>query len=200
MPSDDQQRGARGDMNELTPIKASKENAFTGAKVHLDSFDLKILDALQKNARIANSKLALEVGLSESACFNRVRKLEKDRVISGYTTVLNQGAIASYILVYAHITLESHKYASCSKFEQIISATPNAIGCDYVAGQYDYIVTFICRDLTDYSDGMEEISAKHGGISHYVSQVVMKRVKTSPVTASYLIRERHCSGSWDSEG
>src|SRR5688572_18905602 len=108
-------------MNDSDHGRPSKEGSFGGAKVHLDSFDLKILDALQKNARIANSKLALEVGLSESACFNRVKKLEKDRVISGYTMVLNKAAISSYIIVYAHVNLESHKYASCSKFEQLIS-------------------------------------------------------------------------------
>jgi DNA-binding Lrp family transcriptional regulator len=103
-------------------------------------------------------------------------------------------------LVYTHVNLECHKYASCSKFEQIISSTHNAISCDYVAGQYDYIVVFICRDLTDYSETMELISEKHGGISHYVSQVVMKKVKTSAVSASYLMKERHLPAPWSSAG
>ena len=155
-------------------------------RVTLDSFDRKILDVLQRNGRMSNAKIALEVGLSESACFNRLKKLEKQEVITQYRAVINQSIIAPHIMVYAHVVLESQKYAAYSKFEQIIAKVSEITRCELVSGQFDYILTVIASDMDDYTRVMEWVMAEHGAMSHYFSYIVMRSTKDEPVLASYL--------------
>lgn len=155
-------------------------------KILLDSFDLKILDVLQKQGRISNAKLALEIGLSESASFSRVRRLEQRQVIAGYRVQIDQPKVATFITVHAHVVLESHKHMSYSKFTLIVDKIPEVIRCDQVTGQYDYILTVVARDMNDYSRVMEHIMEMHGQMSHYFSHIVMRAIKDRPVPASYI--------------
>lgn len=183
----------------MTGSSSGKVGATRSVKVPLDSFDLKILDVLQANARITNAKLALEVGLSESACFNRVKRLERDKVISKYHAIINSQAISSSITVYAHIILDHFKYATASRFEQVVASIEEIVQCDYVTGQYDYVLTVVARDIENYTAIMKYISEKHGGVGNFFSHVVMKPVKVQPMSASYLISERYYPQIWDED-
>lgn len=143
----------------------------------LDSIDLAILAILQENGRITNARLAIEVGLSESACFNRVRRLEQSRVILGYQAALAQKAFGTFIEVLADVILESHKHQALSHFEQIVKSIPEIVECIATTGQVDYRLKIIAFDMDDYVRVMNLVSDRHGGLSQFVSTVVMKNVK-----------------------
>ena len=75
-------------------------------KDQLDSIDVRILATLQKNGRMTNVRLAKTVGLSPSACLERVKRLEQQRVIMGYGAYLDVDRLGSNITVYVEITLQ----------------------------------------------------------------------------------------------
>lgn len=166
---------------------ATKRMLMRREKISLDSFDRKILDTLQQQGRISNAKLALEVGLSESACFNRVRRLEQQNVITGYRALIDQPTIASFVEVYVQINIETAKLASYSRFEQIISRVPEITQCHQVTGGYDYLLAIVARDMDDYMRIIEWVLETHGGIQQYSSLVVKKSTKDEPIMTSYLL-------------
>lgn len=157
--------------------------------MQIDSFDLKILDVLQKDGRITNARLALDVGLSESACFNRVKRLEQQKVLQRYCAQFDQKALGSFVTVVACVTLESHKQHEAMRFEQLVAAIPEVTECLFVAGQFDYMLKVIARDMTDYLSIMEGLMEAFGKMSQFSSYIVMRKAKEEAVAASYLARK-----------
>ena len=74
----------------------------------LDAIDRKILRALVEDARLTNNHLAEKVGLSPSPCWQRVRRLESDGYIRGYTALLDQELLGASETVIIEVTLERH--------------------------------------------------------------------------------------------
>ena len=74
----------------------------------LDSIDKKILNILQKNAKITNSKLSNEIGLSPAPTLERVRKLESNGIISGYHAKLNKSKIGLGVSTFVMVSLKGH--------------------------------------------------------------------------------------------
>lgn len=143
----------------------------------IDCIDLQILNRLQLKGRLTNSRLALEVGLSESACFNRVRRLEQSRVIEGYRAVISQSAFGGFITVLVDVVLESHKYQSHARFEQLVRSVAQIVECIAMTGSRDYLLRIVARDMEEYSTIMERLAEQHGQIAQFFSNVMMKPVK-----------------------
>lgn len=157
--------------------------------MQIDSFDLKILDILQKDGRITNARLALDVGLSESACFNRVKRLEQQKVLQRYGAHFDQKAIGSFVTIVACVTLESHKQHESARFEQIVAATPEVVECLFVAGQFDYMLKVVARDMTDYLATMDGLMEAFGKMSQFSSYIVMRKTKDEAMAPSYLAQK-----------
>ena len=87
----------------------------------LDEIDLRILDALQRDARLTVEQLGRQVGLSASPTARRVRQLEKDGVIRGYVALLDQARIGLPISVFASIKLERQREEELDRFAAAVS-------------------------------------------------------------------------------
>lgn len=157
----------------ITPIRAFKTRE---TSLQLDAVDLSILRILEQNGRVTNARLAIDVGLSESACFNRVRRLEQAKVIEGYRATIAQRAFGSHITVLVDVTLESHMHHEHSRFEQMVVGIPEIVECAATSGQFDYRLKVVATDMDDMRimDGLTEV---HGRIGQFFSNVVMKTVK-----------------------
>lgn len=158
----------------ITPIRAFKSR---DASLQLDAVDLSILRILEQNGRVTNARLAIDVGLSESACFNRVRRLEHAKVIEGYRATIAQRAFGSHIIVLVDVTLESHKHHEHSRFEQMVVGIPEIVECAATSGQFDYRLKVVATDMDDYMRIMDGLTEAHGRIGQFFSNVVMKTVK-----------------------
>lgn len=77
----------------------------------IDEIDAKILEMLQENARIANAEIARRVGMTASAVYERIRKLEKTGVVKGYGAVLAPEAVGLPLLAYVFVRLSPHRLA-----------------------------------------------------------------------------------------
>lgn len=116
----------------------------------LDTTDTAILEILQGDARISNTNLADQVGLSPSACLRRVRRLEEAGVIDHYVALLDPEAVGRPTSVFVEISLSSQREDDLDAFEEAIRSTPEVMECHLMAGDSDYLVKVQCADVADY--------------------------------------------------
>lgn len=148
----------------------------------LDRTDIKILYELQKNGRITNVELADLVHLSPSPCLMRVKRLQAEGFIEGYSAQINLGKLGQTLTVFTEITLKNHRQVDFARFLTAIDKVDQVIECHLVSGGYDYLVKFVTAGIGEYQTIMERLTDMDLGIDKYFSFVVLK----SPIVKSHL--------------
>ncbi|WP_366656430.1 Lrp/AsnC family transcriptional regulator [Fodinicurvata sp. EGI_FJ10296] len=143
----------------------------------LDRLDVKILAALQREGRITKLALSQDVGLSPSACLERMKRLEDAGLVRGYMAELNPSRIARSATVFTEITLSRHGAADFQFFETRIQSIPEIVECHATGGGIDYILKLICRDIQHYQQLIDSLLEAEIGIGRYFTYVVTKPVK-----------------------
>ncbi len=137
----------------------------------LDRIDRKILETLQLDGRITNQDLSTRISLSPRACLERVRRLERIGIISGYMALVEPRKLGGILTVVVEVTLRDQKQATHARFEQRARAADEVVECFLVSGQCDYVLRLACRDLDHYREltnawtddpslGVEKITSK----------------------------------------
>ncbi len=157
-----------------------------GKSQKIDRIDLKILAALQAEGRMSNLELAAKIGLSPSPCHNRHRQLEKQKVIEGYRADIDLAKLADHVEILSFFTLHKHGRQQQGAFEKLIAATPKAIACYQISGNFDYIVHFVCRSVGDYVELHHALIEQEPNIAAVTTNVVMSETKRF---AGYPLRE-----------
>jgi DNA-binding Lrp family transcriptional regulator len=144
----------------------------------LDRIDIRILTELQKDGRVTNQGLSEKVGLSPRACLERVRRLERDEVITRYQAVVDVRKIQTGIFVIAQIAMEKQGRQKLSAFERKLKDTPEVIECFEVSGPFDYIAKIACPDLETYQTLTDSwIDDSELGVTRVVSNVVLRPLR-----------------------
>jgi Lrp/AsnC family leucine-responsive transcriptional regulator len=158
-------------------VKSVNRQKETAVPSRLDSIDWKILDALQRNARIPNVELAEAVSLSPSPCLARVRSLERDGFISRYVTLLDPAAVGLGVNIFVQVRLERQIGVCLSAFEKAVAARPEIMECYLMTGTADYLLRVVVPDLETYQKLLTEFVAKIPGVGNIQSSVSLKQVK-----------------------
>ncbi len=116
----------------------------------LDALDFRILEALQRDARISNVDLAETVGLSPSPCLRRVRIMEEAGVIAGYRAALDRPAVGLGLTVFVGIKVDRHTDENATAFRNAVSALPEVVSCHLVSGESDFLLQVVLPDLPAY--------------------------------------------------
>ncbi len=148
----------------------------------LDRLDRKILDALQRNGRMTMTELGEQIGLSTSPCSERVRRLERQGVITGYHARVDPQAIGKTLLVFVEITLSSKSGEVFEAVRRELLHMPEVLECHLVSGSFDYLVKARLHAMSEYRDLLGSILKKIPVPAQSHSYVVMEEVKES----SYL--------------
>jgi Lrp/AsnC family transcriptional regulator, regulator of ectoine-degradation genes len=143
----------------------------------LDDFDLRILDAIQRNGRITKLALAEKVGLSPTPCWIRLRKLEKAGVIAGYHARLSLRALAPVASVLVEVTLENHRQTDFDRFERAVRDCPEIVACWSVGGGIDYMLKMATRDIDAYQRLIDQLLQRDLGIARYFTYIVTRTIK-----------------------
>jgi Lrp/AsnC family transcriptional regulator, leucine-responsive regulatory protein len=130
--------------------------------VELDEVDITLLTALQEDADRTNVELARMAGLSPAATLHRVRRLKETGVIRVISAQLDPVAAGFPLQVYLTATLARHDPRSTKIFDDQIRALPQIIAADNVAGETDYLLTVVARDVAELQTVLAALSARGG--------------------------------------
>ncbi len=130
--------------------------------VELDDVDVQLLTALQADADRTNVELARLVGLSPAATLHRVRWLKESGVIRIISAQLDPAAAGFPLQVFVTASLARHDPRSTRIFEDQVRALPQIVAADNVAGEMDYLLTVVARDVTDLQQVLANLAARGG--------------------------------------
>ena len=145
----------------------------------LDKFDISILEALQKDARLSLQDLGKIVGLTASPCWTRVKRLEDAGVIEGYTVRLSPEKLGLPETVILHVSLDSHSDEALFEFGRALEDIPEVLEAFLVSGDYDYYIRVAVEDTRGYERFLRERLYKIPGIRNSKSSFVLRRLKQS---------------------
>ncbi|WP_299210655.1 Lrp/AsnC family transcriptional regulator [Roseovarius rhodophyticola] len=147
----------------------------------IDATDRKIIRALQKNGRITNLDLAENVNLSPSPCLRRLRNLEQNGVIKGYSIDVDAKAYGFPIMVFVRVTLNAHTGETVQLFEAEVCKIPEVLECFVMTGAADYFLRVVVEDLEDYERFVRQRLHEIGCINSIDTSFVYGVVKQTHV-------------------
>ena len=143
----------------------------------MDEADIRILDALQNDGRLANNDLAEKVGLSPSQCSRRRAALEDSGVITGYHATLSSDALGLDVLVFVHVTLATHSPDNAQRFLDLVRSIDEVQEAYSLTGESDYLVKMSVPTLKDLSHLLANVFLPHPAVEHVRSSIVLDRLK-----------------------
>jgi Lrp/AsnC family transcriptional regulator, leucine-responsive regulatory protein len=145
----------------------------------MDAVDRAILGHLQRNGRLTNLELSERVGLSPSPCLRRVRQLEADGVIHGYTAIIDPRAIGRAYETLVWVTLSEVTRDSMTAFERAVDAIDDVVEAMRMMGQPDYLLRVATADADSFEVLYMDHLARLPHVQILTSQLAMKLVKRS---------------------
>lgn len=145
----------------------------------LDQTDKKILNILQKDARITTKALADQLELSTTPVFERVKRLEKNGVIDQYVALLNQKHIDRKLIVFISISIKNHTRSYLETFTEEMKSIPDVMEVYHIAGNYDFLVKVIMKDMEAYQKFILTRLSVINNIDHVQSSFVLSKNKYS---------------------
>lgn len=165
-------------------------NAKTTKPRNPDRIDLKILKALQDNARLSYVELAEIVGLSTTPCIERVKRLETSGLIQGYHARINPDALGLELLVFLEITLSNQSADAFHEFRIATEKLSYVQECHLISGQSDYLLKVRLTDIKSYRKHLGELLLALPHVRESKSHIVMEEAKQSQMIPLDLVSHR----------
>ena len=143
----------------------------------LDRTDRRILEGLQADGRISNVQLARKVNLTPTPCIERVKRLERQGYIRGYTALLDPELVDAGLLVFVEIDLSHTSPDAFRRFREEARRLPEIMDCHLVSGNFDYLIKARVSDMKAYRELLGEKILSLPGVNGSRSYVVMEEVK-----------------------
>ena len=153
----------------------------------LDDIDLRILDALQKDASLSTADLADVVGMSQSPCWRRLTRLKEAGYIKEQITRLDAEKLGFNTLVFAHVKLSAHGRANLTEFADAIRRFPEVVECYAIMGAFDFLLRIVARDIKAYEQFVFGRLSTLPTVQEINSTVALSEVKS---TTALPIRAR----------
>ncbi|KNG93637.1 Lrp/AsnC family transcriptional regulator [Pseudaestuariivita atlantica] len=143
----------------------------------MDAIDLKILAALRKDARLTHQQLSEQVGLSPTPCARRIRRLEADGIITGYSARINEAKLGFEVSVFVSVKLDQQVDDRLQNFERNVRVFPEVVDCWLMTGTFDYLLRIVVRDLHEFEQFLTGKLTKLPGVASLESSIPIRRVK-----------------------
>lgn len=143
----------------------------------LDRIDRNILTALGRDGRASMAELAEKVGLSKTPVQARVKKLEKDGVIRGYSAVIDREKIGEGHVAFVQVKLSDTRSAALDAFNKAVQAAPEIEQCHMMAASFDYLLKVRTRDIASYRRVLGERISALPHVAQTSTFVAMETVK-----------------------
>lgn len=149
----------------------------------LDEIDKELLKLLQKDSKQTNKALSNTLGLSVTAVYERIRKLEKNGIIKNYVALVDKKRVDKAFVAFCHVKLVQHSQDYVMKFEREVRKLDEVLECYHISGDYDYLLKVLVEDMEAFRDFMVKklTNIDHIGSTH--SMFMINEVKhTTAIT------------------
>ena len=147
----------------------------------MDYIDKKIIFILQRQADLPLSEISKRVGLSQTPCWNRIKKLEEDGVIEKKVTLINKRKVNLTITVFLMITVRNHNSDWMKKFSEILKKYKNILEAHRITGsQADYIIKVVAESIEEY-DEFQQVLIKNIEFNSMSSGISLQELKSTTI-------------------
>jgi Lrp/AsnC family transcriptional regulator len=153
-------------------MSAKQEN------IVLDSIDLRILDVLQGDATVAIAEISDRVGLSQTPCWKRIKRLEREGVIERRVAILNRDRLGLGVTVIVAIRTTQHSDGWLQAFADGVARIPEVVEFYRMSGEIDYLLKVVARDIADY-DRIYRKLTKVAPLHDVSSSFAMQEIKST---------------------
>lgn len=127
-----------------------------------DDIDRKLMTLLQEDCKKTTKEYALRLGLSNTAVYERIKRLEKSNTIRSYVALLNKDVVHLSFTVFCHIKLVQHTRENIQQFEKDVLKLIEVVECYHLSGDYDYLIKIHVKDMPAYREFMvSKLTALH---------------------------------------
>ena len=116
----------------------------------LSKQDIKILELLQRNSDRSSAEIAEELSMSQSPCWRRINRLEKEGYIDRQVAILNREALGMDLVAFTTINLSAAGRKNMERFEEGVMKLDEVIECYTMTGAWDYMLKVVVRDIRHY--------------------------------------------------
>ncbi|WCO00454.1 Lrp/AsnC family transcriptional regulator [Psychroserpens ponticola] len=134
----------------------------------LDHIDKKLVQFLQEDSKQTNKELSNKLSLSVTAVYERIKKLEREGVISKYVALINKREVDKAFVTFCSIKLVQHSKDYVMKFEREVTKLDEVMECYHISGDYDYLLKVIVADMDEFREFMVKklTTISHIGSTH----------------------------------
>ena len=145
----------------------------------LDQTDKHLLQLLQNDCKQTTKALSNVLGLSVTAVYERIKKLEYQGFINNYVALINKDRVDKNFIAFCHVKLTQHTEEYVVQFERDVTKLQEVLECYHISGDYDYLLKVIVEDMEEFREFMVKklTNIKHIGSTH--SMFMINEVKHS---------------------
>ena len=149
----------------------------------LDQTDKQLLHLLQNDSKQTNKALSNALGLSVSAVYERIIKLEINGVISDYVALIDKKIVQKSFVAFCHVKLIQHSQDYVMKFEREVRKLDEVLECYHISGDYDYLLKVLVADMEAFREFMVKKLTKIDHIGSTHSMFMISEVKHTTAIA-----------------
>lgn len=146
----------------------------------LDAIDQQIIKLLQLNGKATIRDIANKLNLTTSPVFERIKRLEKEKIIKGYTALVDPKKVDKGQIVFCNISMPNYTAENIKKFESKVSSMHEVLDCYHFAGVVDYQMKVLVKDIDAYNDFLKKISLLTM-VRVHSSVVVLRQIKHTTI-------------------
>jgi Lrp/AsnC family leucine-responsive transcriptional regulator len=147
----------------------------------IDAIDKQILAFLHEDAFLSNKEMATRLGMSTTPIHERIKRMEKDGIITGYRAMINPTKLGKSLTVFCDISLKEHAAEFLNQFEGDVMSLPEVQECYCVSGQSDFLLKIVVSDMDEYRNFILHKLASIKNIGNAQSHFVMNQIQNEQI-------------------
>ncbi|MEM8551225.1 MAG: Lrp/AsnC family transcriptional regulator [Pseudomonadota bacterium] len=143
----------------------------------LDATDLRIVRAMQTDASRPVAEIAAEVGLSQTPCWRRIKRMRDGGVLKRIVALVDQEAVGLPFTSYAFVKLALPSADNMERFDSLVQRWPEVVMCERITGAVDYLIKVVAADIKEYDEFLRFKLLATDLVSDVQSRIVVSTVK-----------------------
>ena len=145
----------------------------------LDVYERRILTLLQEDSSLSIAAIAEQVGLSQTPCYRRIDRLERDGIIKRRVALIDREKVGLNAHIFAQVKLNAHGRANLDEFTTAIRSLPEVLDCHVLMGPVDFMLRIVAQDIKAYERFFFDTLSQLPGIQEVNSSVALSEIKST---------------------